>query len=56
MSREQPEAAGALETVLKVLENLGIPYHVGGSFASTLHGVGYRENGRTSCAIIRPGP
>ena len=39
MSRENPEPTGALEIVLEVLEDLNIPYHVGGSFASTLHGV-----------------
>ncbi len=39
MSREQPEAADALAAVLEILETLRIPHHVGGSFASTLHGV-----------------
>ena len=39
MSREQAESADALATVLEILETLGIPHHVGGSFASTLHGV-----------------
>lgn len=39
MSPELPEALGVALRVIAVLEALGVPYHVGGSLASSIHGV-----------------
>lgn len=39
MTTERSGATEGLPAVLAVLEDLGIRYHVGGSYASTLHGV-----------------
>ncbi len=34
-----PEVVRVAVQVIEILEDLGIPYHVGGSFASSIHGV-----------------
>ena len=38
MTPEMPEALGVALRVVDVLEELGIGYHLGGSYASSLHG------------------
>jgi hypothetical protein len=38
MSPELPESLRVLFLTLDALEELGIPYHLGGSFASSIHG------------------
>jgi hypothetical protein len=39
MTPELPEALQVALRVIEVLEELGAPYHVGGSYASSIHGV-----------------
>jgi len=39
MSPELPESLRVLFMVLDALEELGLPYHLGGSFASSIHGI-----------------
>lgn len=39
MSPELPESLRVLFLVLDALEELGLPYHLGGSFASSIHGI-----------------
>ncbi len=39
MSPELPEALAVALRVITSLEKLGIEYHLGGSFASSIHGV-----------------
>lgn len=35
--------------VIDVLEDLGVPYHVGGSFASSIHGIPWQRS--QTCSI-----
>ena len=39
MSPEHPEALLVALRVVEILERLGVPYHLGGSFASSIHGI-----------------
>lgn len=39
MSPADPEGLRVAFLVLEILDRLGIPYHVGGSFASAIHGI-----------------
>ena len=39
MTPEAPESLRVLLQVVQVLEKLGVEYHVGGSYASSMHGV-----------------
>ena len=39
MTPADPEALRVAFAVLDVLQDLGIPYHIGGSYASAIHGV-----------------
>jgi hypothetical protein len=39
MTPEQPEAIRVALRVIAVLEELGVEYHVGGSYASSIHGI-----------------
>jgi hypothetical protein len=39
MTLETPETLVVLLRVIDVLESLGVPYHVGGSWASSVHGI-----------------
>ena len=39
MTHEKPASLSVVLHVIDILEELGIPYHLGGSFASAIHGV-----------------
>ena len=39
MSAESSEALDVAKRVIDVLDDLGVPYHVGGSYASSVHGI-----------------
>lgn len=39
MTPRDPEALQVLFRVLDVLDRLGVPYHIGGSYASAIHGI-----------------
>jgi hypothetical protein len=39
MNPELPEALQVALRIIEVLEELSAPYHVGGSYASSIHGI-----------------
>lgn len=39
MSPERPEALQVALQVIEIFETLGVDYHLGGSYASSIHGV-----------------
>lgn len=55
MSPEAPEALSVLFRFLDVLEELGVEYHLGGSYASSIHGVPRQTQDIDLVLDIRPG-
>lgn len=39
MTPTDPEAVKVMFRVLQILDRIGVPYHLGGSYASAIHGV-----------------
>lgn len=46
MTPTDPEALRIAFRALEILERIGVPYHLGGSYASAIHGIPRQTHGR----------
>lgn len=55
MSADQPEALQVASLVVRVLRELAVEYHVGGSYASAVHGIPRQTHDVDLVVDLRPG-